>query len=106
MTNANIILNESIALMEKGILSGTDLKMIVEDAEGNKKEISLPEEIHTFASWKAKGFAVKKGEKAIAKFPIWKHTVKKANAEDEEDETKMFLKMSFFFKASQVQAIN
>lgn len=106
MTNSMIILNESIALMEAGVLEGTGEKVIVEDAEGNKKEMQLPEEIHTFASWKAKGFIVKKGEKAIAKFPIWKHTIKKAKSEEEEDETKMFMKMSFFFKASQVQAIN
>lgn len=106
MTNNLIILNERIALMEKGILEATGDVVIVEDENGNKKELPVPEEIHTFASWKAKGYSVKKGEKAIAKFPIWKHTVKKAKTEEDDDETKMFMKVAFFFKASQVQAIN
>lgn len=106
MTNAQIIFNNSVSLMEKGIIKATDLVMIVEDENGNKKELPIPEEIHTFQAWKSKGFSVKKGEKAVAKFPIWKYTVKKAKTDDEEDKTSMFLKEACFFSASQVQAIN
>lgn len=106
MTNAQIIFNHSIVLMEKGILKPTDLKMIVEDENGNKKELPIPEEIHTFQAWKSKGFSVKKGEKAVARFTIWKYAVKKAKTEEEEDDARMFLKEACFFSASQVQAIN
>ena len=62
----------------------------------------ITEEVHTFQVWKSKGYSVKKGEKAVIKIPIWKAVEK---GEGEEKETKMFMKTSAFFKASQVQAI-
>lgn len=67
----------------------------------------MPEAIHTFALWKQLGYSVKKGEKAIAKFAIWKHTSKTVENEDgeEEEKTNMFLKTAAFFKLSQVEKI-
>lgn len=59
------------------------------------------EELHTFKKWQSLGYSVKKGEKAIAKFPIWKHTVKATEEGDEE--THMFMKMSCWFSTSQVE---
>lgn len=56
MTNAMIILMESIKLMESGVLKGTGEKIVVEDAEGNKKELEVPEVIHTYAHWKSLGY--------------------------------------------------
>ncbi len=111
MTNANIILNESIKLMEQGLLTGTGEFVTIETDEG-KKQIEIPEEIHTFNGWKERGFQVKKGEKSEIKFPIWKHTKKEKPEEEKtgnplEDApvTNMFLKMSAFFKLSQVEPI-
>lgn len=107
MTNAMIILNESVELMENGVLSGTGEFVEVEDADGNKKRLEMPEEIHTFSAWKSMGYSVKKGEKAIAKFDIWKHTSKTVTDEngEETEKSKMFMKTAAFFKRSQVEKI-
>lgn len=99
MTNEMIILQESIKLMEQGILQSTG-KMTTIDG----KQIDVPEQIHTFQRWKELGFSVKKGEHAIAKFPVWKFKAgKKENDDDQVSKDKMFLKMSAFFKAEQVE---
>ena len=119
MTNAMIILNESVRLMENGVLEGTGQFVEIENADGSKKQIELPEQIHTFAAWKSLGYSVKKGEHAIAKFPIWKHTAKmldtdtgnaeldKMNAEinSQGGKTNMFMKTAAFFKFAQVEKI-
>lgn len=109
MNNATIILLESVKLLEEGKLEGTGEVVVIEDAEGNKKEYPVPEEIHTFQHWKSLGFSVKKGEKAIAQFPIWKYTKKKKPDDMTEEEAAengyCFLKNSSFFKASQVEKI-
>lgn len=108
MTNAMIILMESVKLMEDGIIQGTGEKITVQDAEGNKKELELPEAIHTYQKWKAMGYQVKKGSKAVAQFPIWKYTSAKKKDETEEEaqqEGHCFLKLSSFFTAKQVEKI-
>ena len=106
MTNTMIILLHSADLMEQGILHGTWEYITVEDKEGNEIEMEVPEPIHTFARWKAMGYKVKKGEHAIAKFPIWKMSKGKKKADDDEEQKgRMFLKMSHFFKTSQVEKV-
>lgn len=109
MTNAMIIFNESVRLMENGIIEGTGEFVTVEAEDGTKRELEMPEQIHTFAAWKQLGYSVKKGEKAIAKFNIWKHTTKiekVEGTEEEEEKSKMFMQMSAFFKFSQVQKVD
>ena len=70
MTNAQIIFNKSIELMENGQLNGTGKYITIltvnENGEEEKKQIEEPEAIHTYAAWKQLGFQVKKGSKAIA----------------------------------------
>ena len=112
MTNEQIILMERIRLMDEGILKGTGKIFVAEDAEGNKKTLELPEEIHTFNGWKQRGFQVKKGEKSQIKFPIWKYTERKVKEEEKtgnplEDApiANMFMKLSAFFTIDQVEAI-
>ena len=110
MTNSMIILSESIRLMQEGILSGSGIFGTYTDKDGNEKQIELPEQIHTFAAWKAAGYIVKKGEHAIAAFPVWKYREGRRNdaeqdESDEQPEGRMFLKKAFFFKASQVERI-
>lgn len=116
MTNEMIILKQSVALAEQGIIKYTDQKIEVTDQDGNKKELYLPEQIHTYAGWKALGFQVKKGSKAVAKFEIWKCASKKVEEKGkdirtgevvtEEVETKrMFRKLSYWFTQEQVEAI-
>lgn len=110
MTNEMIVLWESVKLMEQGILQGTGDKVLVKDKNGEQKELEMPEEIHTFARWKELGFMVQKGEHAVAKFPIWKHsgakteTLPMQDGNDVEyiDSGKMFLKTAAFFTRGQV----
>lgn len=118
MNNATIILNESIRLMEEGLLKGTGQFVEIETETGTMT-IELPEAIHTFNGWKQLGYSVKKGEKSSIKFPIWKHTTKmldtntgnaemdKANAmiNEQGGKTNMFMKMSSWFTAAQVEPI-
>lgn len=106
MTNAMIILDESVRLMDEGVLKGTGEYVTVENKDGTTKQLEMPEAIHTFQGWKERGYSVKKGEKAIAKFPIWKHTSKKVEVDGEEEErTNMFMKTAAFFKFEQVERI-
>lgn len=106
MTNAMIILDESVRLMGEGVLAGTGEFITVQNADGTERHLEIPEQIHTFQGWKDRGFSVKKGEKAIAKFPIWKHTSKTVEVDGEEEtKTNMFMKTAAFFKLSQVERI-
>lgn len=109
MTNAQIIFNESVKLMNEGILAGSGLMATIQNSAGETEEIEIPEAIHTFAAWKAAGYSVKKGEHAIARFAIWKYANSKQAAdneeETEEESGRCFLKVSFFFKKSQVEKI-
>lgn len=118
MTNAAIILNESIRLMEEGILKGSGRFAEIETDEGTAT-IELPEDIHTFQGWKSLGYSVKKGEKSSIKFAIWKHTRKmlktdtgnaeldkmNANVNAQGGETHMFMKTAAWFTFAQVEPI-
>ena len=119
MTNEMIILNASLKLMEEGILKGSGVFGEIENADGSKTSVELPEEIHTFNGWKQRGFSVKKGAKSEIKIQIWKHTTKMLrtdtdNAEtnkmnqqinDQGGQSNMFMKVSAFFTAAQVEPI-
>ena len=112
MTNAQIILQESIKLMKDGVIKSTGQPLSYVDSEGNKIQCEMPEVIHTFSTWKKLGYVVKKGEKAIAKFPIWKYTQKQkpeeeltGNPIEDAPVTNMFLKTFAFFKMDQVEKI-
>lgn len=111
MTNAQIIMNESINLLENGIIKGTGrmLEAVIVDKDGNetKKMVEEPEAIHTYAAWKQLGYQVKKGEKAKASFIIWKHVAgKKKEESEEQEESKMFMKKAHFFTIDQVEKIS
>lgn len=82
MTNAAIILDVSVRLMNDGILKGTGRFLDVVNEDGSTEKLEIPEEIHTFNAWKQRGFIVRKGEHAVASFPIWKYVTRK-NASDE-----------------------
>lgn len=107
MTNAQIIFNEAVELMKNGKIGKTGRQFEVEDEKGNKIMLDEPEPIHTFQAWKAKGFCVKKGEKAVAQFYIWKCVSKENENSDgmTEEQKKMFMKKASFFRASQVMAL-
>ena len=107
MTNEQIIFENKMNLLKEGKIkpTGRMLKIMVNDEE---QEIPEPESIHTFQMWKSLGYSVKKGEKAIAKFTIWKYTEGKKKEQTEEQaqaEGHCFLKSACFFSASQVEKI-
>lgn len=111
MTNYQIILHQSIELMKSGAISGSGKFICAEHPDGTIEQIELPEEIHTFAAWKSRGYSVKKGEHAIAAFPIWKFAASARRSDSEElinpDEQtpdgRMFMKTAYFFRACQVE---
>lgn len=113
MTNVTIVLMNSMKLMEEGKIGTTGRTIVIEDENG-KREIAEPEAIHTYATWKQLGYQVKKGQKAIAQFPIRKYTSKKSEMEMvnvqtgkkemvEFDDSKMFQKLASWFSYSQVE---
>lgn len=113
MTNEQIILTNRVFLMEEGVIKGTGEKFVFEDENG-KREIEMPEEIHTFQTWKSLGYFVKKGEHSIARFPIWqKSKPKKKKDEDDKDGEKgdnnkgghFYQQVAFFFTKDQVEPI-
>lgn len=116
MTNQEIILRESIRLMNDGIIAGSGRYVTMTDNSGAEMTIELPEAIHTFSAWKKAGFAVKRGEHAIACFPVWKYTQRRNNADndgdgdgaadgDSEPSGHMYMRKAFWFKLSQVEKI-
>lgn len=105
MTNEQIIFEKRLALMESGMIGNTGRKMTVENGDGERKEILEPEQIHTYAGWKSLNRQVQKGEKAIASFQIWKHTIKKPKDKDGEELEKLFLTKAFFFRECQTAEV-
>lgn len=112
MTNAEIIMRESIDLMEQGILAGKLEKFT--DENGEEVEMTLPEEIHTFDQWQKQGRIVKYGEHAIAKFPVWSPTkasqkvlekTDKELTDKEKKQLKMYMRNACWFKLSQTQTL-
>lgn len=105
MTNEDIIFAASQQLAKDGVIAYTGRVFESVDAAGNKIQVKETEPIHTFATWKHLGFNVQKGQKAVARFSIWKYTGK-IDEETGEEHSRMFMKNSAFFSLSQVEARN
>lgn len=106
MTNNQIIWEQRCALADQGRLGYTGREVRIATEDGGEMVCREPEEIHTYATWKALGFQVKRGEKALAKFTIWKYAQARREAQEETDdqpEGRMFLKLAFFFGPAQVE---
>ena len=114
MTNEQIIMNTSIELMKAGAIKGTGKYVELIMSDGSSTTIEIPEPIHTFGAWKEIGYKVKKGEHAVAKIRIWKHSARERNESeltgnaiiDSEPVSSMFMKDAWFFTASQVEKAN
>jgi len=67
----------------------------------------IEEEVDTFQGWKAKGYSVKKGSKALFKTKIWKP--RKQREQEQTDEqiaeipSKFIMVNAFYFGRSQVE---
>ena len=103
MTNQMIIMMQQEELAKAGILEYTGREIEVTLPDDSVMVFKEVEEIHTYAKWKELNYQVKKGEKAIAQFMIWKYVQKKKKETDEENEARMFMKKASFFKRSQVE---
>ncbi len=107
MTNNQIILSEAVRLMEAGIIGGSGQFVTVPTADGGEKILEMPEALHTFESWKAAGRIVRKGEHAIARFPIWKHCAARTVTTDDGEEAtrpaRMIMKTACFFTFKQTE---
>lgn len=108
MTNAMIIELNKLELQKQGILKYTGRTVHGLNLAGEEVELPEIQPIHTFNGWKSRGFRVKRGEHAIAKFPIWKYTGKRKNETEEEAQEKgyCFMKLSAFFTDEQVEKID
>ena len=109
MTNAMIVLLEQVKLAEEGVLkyTGRTIKGI-NPMTGEPAEIPEIQPIHTYQTWKALGYQVKKGEKAVAKFAVWKYTTGKKKQETEEEAQERghcFMKTAAWFTDEQVEKI-
>lgn len=116
MTNAQIILTNRVFLMQEGVIKAAGNGVMI-TVDGVKME--MPEEIRTFNEWKRMGYAVQKGQHAVAKFQIWmpkKAKTKAAEAEADAEagrdaeEAEMlakgfYKKLAHFFTAEQVKPI-
>lgn len=110
MTNNQIILQHAITLMEQGVIGSTGRTFTVEEEDGSQRTVQEPEPIHTFAAWRSLGYTVRKGQKACAKFPIWRHQAagtrkSRKTGEEESTEEKMYLTDAFFFSLQQLEPI-
>lgn len=113
MTNREIITMEQERLVEEGILKYTGRVLKVELEDGTEATIKEIQPIHTYNAWKSLGYQVKKGEKAVAKFAIWKYSSKKKKNEESGETEEVvdamhgycFMKMSAFFTNEQVEKI-
>ena len=110
MTNAMIIMLKQLELVEAGILHYTGRTIQgINVFTGEMEDIQEIETIHTYSYWKSLGYQVKKGEKAIIQFPVWKYTTGKKKDESEEEAQKIghcFMKNSSWFSERQVTKIN
>jgi len=108
VTNAQIIFNEAQRLAEAGAIKYTGREFVMETTDGEQITVKETEDIHTFNGWKERGYMVQKGQKAIARFPIWKHSPGKVKelpdgSGEYMEKAKMFMKQACFFSASQVE---
>lgn len=112
MTNAMIIFIESQKLAEQGKIKYTGREFKAINLLGEEVVYKETEELHTFASWKSLGYIVKKGQKAVASFPIWKYISTKAEAKDADieleqqvDTGRVYMKVASFFTKDQVEEL-
>lgn len=92
-----------MALTNAEIITRAEMELISDNKIGPK------DVIHTFQGWKARGFMVCKGEKAIIKLTIWKHVTKKAKTDDNTEAETLggycIPKQAYFFSTAQVKRL-
>ena len=111
MTNTQIIENAKQELLQQGILKPTGRILTARLEDGSEIQMPEAEEMHTYKAWRARGYFVRKGEKAIARLHIWKYVARTEDhpmedgSTQEIDTSRMFLQSAYFFSQSQVERI-
>ena len=108
MTNAQIIFERSVTLMNSGIIKGSGKFLNMIDENGNESILEIPEPLHTFNEWKKLGYVVRRGQKARAYIQIWKYKEPKEEEEGKvitEEEKRFFMKNAAFFAFDQLEPI-
>lgn len=100
MNNETIIYRASVELARAGVITAQTIGGML-----------IPEPLHTFAEWKNYGFCVKKGQHAVVKIKIWRHS-DRVRAVDTDGETdgetdggRFYLTNAYFFTRSQCDPI-
>lgn len=106
ITNSQIIMIESLRLMNEGILKSSGRTFVQKMEDGMEVELPEPETIHTYNGWKELGYQVKKGQKAKACFMIWKWHGKKDEETGEEVGGNCYQRKAFWFTFDQVEKIS
>lgn len=103
-TNEMIIMQASQELAEAGKIKYTGRVFQAKLPDDTIVEFKETEPIHTYQHWKTRGYQVRKGETAVTKLTIWKHSPAKKDKETGEviGRDKMFMKTAAFFSLSQV----
>ena len=104
MTNAQIVMNNALELLDRGILKPSGRMFVQVMPDGSQMEIPEPEVIHTYSGWKHRGFQVRKGQRAVARFPIWHHSGK-VDEETGIESGACYQKMASWFTAEQVERV-
>ena len=95
MTDSQIVYNIGEELLKQGKIKGIQYG-----------ETIIPEQLNTYQAWKEQGRQVKKGERAIAKVPLWKHKTKQIEKDGEEREvSSIFMKTASLFTIAQTEVI-
>ena len=103
MKNEITIMEHQEVLAKEGKIKYTGRVLKFKTPAGETIKYRETEQIHTFAEWKSNGYKIIKGQKAVAKFPIWVPTKKKT--EEDRIEIRFWLKNSAWFSESQVEKI-
>ena len=74
MTNERIILLKRIDLLRDGLIRSIGTREFT-DYRGRKFSYDIPEDIYTEGAWRKRGYRIRKGEQARARFPIWKYQI-------------------------------
>lgn len=61
------------------------------------------DEVNSFQQWKALGYKVKRGEKAVLKVQLWYPS--KYTKEDDKEETRFYMKTTALFTKDQVEPL-
>ncbi len=110
MTNGEIILHERFKLLMDGVIESTGQTISIIRDDGTTEDMPEPEYIHTYAGWRQLGYTVRKGEHAIAAFPIWKHCpagerCNRKTGQMVHCDERMIMTQAYFFSRSQCEPV-